>query len=29
MDDPSLLERRWIYPLILIVIVLIVRFFFG
>jgi hypothetical protein len=29
MDDPSLFERRWIYPLILIVIVLIVRFFFG
>jgi len=29
MDDRSIWQRRWIYPLILIVIVLVVRFLFG
>jgi len=29
MDDESIWQRRWIYPLILIVIVLVVRFLFG
>jgi hypothetical protein len=29
MDEETGSHRRWVYPLVLIVIVLIVRFFFG